>query len=129
MVVYEPDSGTYIISPGEKEISRTMTQLFGDTFPSGWIGRQLPGLFRREGLQEIQVEAVTFFTDNLALADQIFDLANNARRAASMGYVSPDRAEGSMQGLERAHRQGSFFSSVTGFLVCGEKVRDKPHRG
>lgn len=129
VVVYEPDWGTYIISPGEKEISRTMTQLFGDTFPSGWIGRQLPGLFRQVGLQEIQVETVTFFTDNLALADQIFDLANNARRAASMGYVSPDRAEGWMQGLERAHRQGSFFSSVTGFLVWGEKVRDKPHRG
>ncbi len=124
VVVYEPDWGTFIVSPGKMKISRIMTQLFGDTFPCGWIGRQLPGLFRQAGLQEIQIEARTFFTDDLALGNQIFDLANNAHRAVSLGYVSPALAEGWLQELERGHRQGSFFSSVTGFLVCGEK----PHK-
>ncbi|MGA9100078.1 MAG: methyltransferase domain-containing protein [Methanotrichaceae archaeon] len=60
LVVYEPDWGTFIISPGQKEISRIMTQLFGDTFPSGWIGRQLPGFFCEESLEKIQIEAKTF---------------------------------------------------------------------
>lgn len=121
VVVYEPDWGTFIISPGEREISRIITQLFGDTFPCGWIGRQLPGLFRQKGLQEIQIEARTFFTDDLALANQIFDLANNAHRAESLGYVSLNQAKGWLQELEKVHRQGRFFCSITGFLVSGEK--------
>lgn len=66
MVTCEPDWGTFIVSPGENEICRIMTQLFGDTFSCGWIGRQLPGLFRESGLQEIRIEARTFFTDDLA---------------------------------------------------------------
>ncbi len=60
VVVYEPDWGTFTISPGQKEICRTMTQLFGDTFPSGWIGRRLPGFFREECLEKVQIRAETF---------------------------------------------------------------------
>ena len=33
VAVYEPDWGTFIISPGKREVSRTMIHLFGDTFP------------------------------------------------------------------------------------------------
>ncbi len=121
VVVYEPDWGTFIISPGQKEICRTMTQLFGDTFPSGWIGRQLLGFFREEGLEKIQIRAETFYTDDLNLAIQVFDLVNNAYRAESFGYVSMSQAEGWLEELSEAYKQGRFFCSVTGFLVSGEK--------
>jgi ubiquinone/menaquinone biosynthesis C-methylase UbiE len=123
VVVYEPDWGTFIISSGKREVSRTMIQLFGDTFPSGWIGRQLPGLFRKERLRNIQVEPQTFFTCDLPLASQVFDLANNARRAVEMGCVLQSQAVEWLEELERARRQGCFFCSYTGFLVCGEKGR------
>lgn len=121
VVVYEPDWGTFIISPGQKEICRTMAQLFGDTFPSGWIGRQLPVFFREEGLEKIQIEAKTFFTEDLDLAVRVFDLINNAHRAKSLGYVSDSQAEGWLDDLRKADKQGRFFCSVTGFLVSGEK--------
>lgn len=121
VVVYEPDWGTFIISPGQKEICRTMTQLFGDTFQSGWIGRQLPGFFRDEGLEKIQVEAGTFFTEDLDLAIRVFDLVNNAHRAKSLGYVSESQAKGWLEDLREADKQGRFFCSLTGFLVTGEK--------
>jgi SAM-dependent methyltransferase len=121
VVVYEPDWGTFIISPGQKEVCRTMTQLFGDTFPSGWIGRQLPGLFREEGLEKIHIEAKIFYTEDLALAIQVFDLVNNAHRARSLGYVSEGQADGWLEDLDDAYKQGRFFCSYTGFLVSGEK--------
>jgi ubiquinone/menaquinone biosynthesis C-methylase UbiE len=121
VVVYEPDWGTFIISPGQKEISRTMTQLFGDTFPSGWIGRQLSGFFREEGLEKIQIEAGTFFTEDLDLAIRVFDLVNNAHRAKNLGYVSESQAEGWLDDLRKADKQGRLFCSFTGFLVSGEK--------
>jgi ubiquinone/menaquinone biosynthesis C-methylase UbiE len=121
VVVYEPDWGTFIISPGKKEICRTMTQLFGDAFPSGWIGRKLPGFFREEGLEKIQIEAGTFFTEDLDLAIRVFDLVNNAHRAKSLGYVSLSQAEGWLDDLRKADKQGRFFCSLTGFLVSGEK--------
>ncbi len=121
VVVYEPDWGTFIISPGQNEVCRTMTQLFGDTFPSRWTGRQLPGFFREEGLDKIQIEAKTLFADDLNLAIQIFDLVNNAHRAKSLGYVSSSQAEGWLEDLSEAYKQGRFFCSVTGFLVSGEK--------
>jgi len=122
LVVYEPDWGTFIISPGQKEICRIMTQLFGDTFPRGWIGRQLPGYFREEGLEKIQVKAKTFSTDDLNLAIQVFDLINNAQRAQIRGYVSERKAEIWLEDLREANRQGRFFCSYTGFLVSGEKA-------
>jgi len=121
VVVYEPDWGTFIISPGKKEICRTMTQLFGDTFPSGWIGRKLPSFFREEGLEDIQIQPETFFTEDLNLAISIFDLVNNAHRAQNMGYVSPNQAEGWLEALREAHKKGCFFCSYTGFLVSGRK--------
>jgi ubiquinone/menaquinone biosynthesis C-methylase UbiE len=121
LVVYEPDWGTLIISPGQKEICRTMVQLFDDTFPSGWIGRQLPGFFRQEGLQNIQIEAKTFSTDDLTLAIQVFDLVNNAHRAQRMGYGSLSQIESWLEDLDEANKQGCFFCSYTGFLVSGEK--------
>jgi ubiquinone/menaquinone biosynthesis C-methylase UbiE len=121
LVVYEPDWGTFIISPGQKEISRTMTQLFGDTFPSGWIGRQLPALFRKEGLEKMRIKAKTFFTEDLAQAIEVFDLENNAQRAQGMGLVSQRQAEGWLEELRAGNEQGSFFCSYTGFLVSGEK--------
>lgn len=121
IVVYEPDWGTFIISPGQKEISRIMTQLFGDTFPCGWVGRQLPGFFREESLNDIQIEAETFFTNDLNLAIQVFDLVNNAHRAQAMGYVSSSQATDWLDDLSEAYNQGRFFCSYTGFLVSGEK--------
>ncbi|MCJ7443389.1 MAG: methyltransferase domain-containing protein [Methanotrichaceae archaeon] len=122
LVVYEPDWGTFIISPGQKEICRTMTQLFGDTFPSGWIGRQLPGFFQEEGFEKIQIRPETFSTDDLVLAIQVFDLVNNAHRAQKMGYVSESQVESWLEDLSEAHKQGRFFCSYTGFLVSGEKL-------
>jgi SAM-dependent methyltransferase len=121
LVVYEPDWGTFIVSPGQKKICRIMTQLFGDTFPSGWIGRQLPGFFREEGLVKIEIEPQTFMTNDLMLAIKVFDLINNAHRANKMGYVSEDQAEGWLEELGEAYDQGRFFCSYTGFLVSGEK--------
>jgi len=122
VAVYEPDWGTFIISPGQKEVCRTMTQLFGDTFPSGWIGRQLPGIFQEAGLIKVQVQPETFFTGELPLAVQVFDLVNNARRAVEMSYCSETLAEGWLKDLDLAYRQGRFFCSYTGFLVSGEKA-------
>jgi hypothetical protein len=99
-----------------------MTQLFGDTFPSGWIGRQLPGYFREEGLERIQIKAETFSTDDLNLAISVFDLVNTAQRAERMGYVSESQVNIWLEDLRRANRQGRFFCSYTGFLVSGEKA-------
>jgi hypothetical protein len=121
VVVYEPDWGTFIISPGKKEICRTMAQLFGDTFPSGLIGRKLPSFFREEGLEDIQIHPETFFTEDLILAIQIFDLVKNAQRAQNMGYVSESQANGWLEGLREAYKKGCFFCSYTGFLVSGKK--------
>lgn len=121
LVVYEPDWGTFIINGGQRKVSRAMAQLFGDTFPSGWIGRQLPGFFREERLENIQIRPETFTTDDLDLAIKVFDLINNAHRAERMGYVSEIQADSWLEDLRKAHNDGRFFCSYTGFLVSGEK--------
>ena len=121
VVVYEPDWGTFIIQGGDGEVSRTMAQLLGETFPSGWIGRQLPGFFREEGLWGIEVRPETFTTDDLDLASRVFDLVNNAHRAEATGRVSEGEAEDWLEDLRVAKYHGRFFCSYTGFLVSGVK--------
>jgi hypothetical protein len=121
LVAMEPDWGTFTVNSPDREITRHLLNFWCDSFPSGWIGRNLTKYFRQARLGEIQVYPETFVTTDLTLADQIFDLTGTVARAQGEGKISSPAAADWWNELNSLHRAGMFFASFTAMIVKGKK--------
>ena len=119
IVVAEPDWDTLIVDAPDRAATRQVVHRKCDTVRHGWMGRQLPGLFRQAGLAEIAVApSTTFFTD-YATADAFLFLGETARQAHVAGHITAAQATAWVEQLAAADRAGRFFCAITGFLVSG----------
>src|SRR5207302_1676005 len=50
VVVAEVDSGSRVLDAPDRAVTRKILDHYCDSLPNGWIGRQLPRLFRQAGL-------------------------------------------------------------------------------
>jgi ubiquinone/menaquinone biosynthesis C-methylase UbiE len=121
IVVFEPDWETFVISPGNRGITRSILNFWCDRIPCGWAGRSLYGAFRAAGLSEVSVEPMNLMINDLPLARRIFDLETTANLAVGSGIISSSEAEAWAGEHERAAAAGQFFSSLTFYLVTGTK--------
>lgn len=121
IAVFEPDWETFVIAPGDHDVTRRILNFWCDHIPSGWAGRSLYSAFRAAGLSEVSVEPLTLMINDRPLAKRIFDLETTAALAARAGIVGSREAEDWARGQERADACGQFFSSLTFYLVTGTK--------
>jgi ubiquinone/menaquinone biosynthesis C-methylase UbiE len=121
IVAYEPDWGTFAIGSMDRRVTREVTDLWCNSFRSGWIGRYLFRHFRDIGLEDIQVYPSTLVITDLDLAEKVFDLSGSAERAIESSRVSRSEAEGWLKELGEDDLKGRFFCSYTGFLAYGRK--------
>jgi len=121
IVVFEPDWETFVLSPGERGVTRRILNFWCDRIPSGWAGRSLYSAFRAAGLSGISAEPMNLVITDLSLAKKIFDLETTVSLAVKAGVVSPQEAEIWSESQERADAAGQFFSSLTFYLVTGTK--------
>ena len=89
--------------------------------PTGYSGRQLYRLFKKEGLADISTHmcGVTFtdypFTRQLVLMDK------SEREALAQGVIAVQELEQLHNFWEQANADGDFFASVSMILVSGCK--------
>lgn len=122
IVVIEPDWETLVVDVADRVTTRKIANFICDRMVRhGWIGRQLPNLFRACGLAEIGVAAGAVPLTNFTLADRLWGLRRNAQRAQNAGVVSTSEAAAWIESLEQASQSNRFFGAVTGFAVCGRK--------
>jgi ubiquinone/menaquinone biosynthesis C-methylase UbiE len=121
IVAMEPDWETFTVNSDNREITRQLLNFWCDSFPSGWIGRNLTKYFHQAGLTNIQVIPETFVTTDFALADQIFDLLLTTCEAKKAGIISPQEADNWLDELHCLEKKGEFFSSFTALIVSGKK--------
>jgi ubiquinone/menaquinone biosynthesis C-methylase UbiE len=121
IVVFEPDWETFVLSPGERNVTRRILHFWCDRIPSGWVGRSLYGAFRAAGLSEVSAEPLNLVITDLPLAKKIFDLATTTSLAVKAGIVSSREAAAWSDAQVRAFESGQFFSSLTFYLVTGTK--------
>jgi hypothetical protein len=95
----------------------------GRRFPSGWIGRQLVGLFLDAGLADVETFPKTMVSNDLDVADRVFSFFATADGLVNAGTVDPDDADRWRNGLRAADAAGRFFTSYTGFLVAGTRPK------
>ena len=122
ILVMEPDWETLLIDSADHATTRSIVNFICDRMVrNGWIGRQLPRLFKDCGLIEIGVASSSIPLTDFDLADIIWGLRRNAKRAENAGMVSPSAVDQWMRDLEHASTEHRFFGAVTGFAVCGRK--------
>lgn len=121
IVICDPDWETLVIDSANKEVTRKIVNYRCDSFRSGWIGRQLAGLFKSLGLVDVFVSADVFVVTNLSLANKLWRLGETAERTSKKGTISEQEASDWISELEEADRNGLFLGTVTGFAAVGRK--------
>jgi ubiquinone/menaquinone biosynthesis C-methylase UbiE len=118
--VFDFDWDTMIIDSPDKETTRTIVRTFSDTIRQGWIGRQLPRLFRNHGLKDVSVDAVPVFV-HYSFAELL--IGGHCTRLQTDGVVSPARMQQWWEDLRQADERGDFLLGFTAFVVAGAKGR------
>jgi ubiquinone/menaquinone biosynthesis C-methylase UbiE len=119
VVVFEVDFETLVLDVDEKALAREMVRCWCDGFRDGWLGRRFPWMFRQAGLKEVTtVPHVLVLTPALAL---LLVGETTVNRAVAQGILTPAEGQVWLGHLDEVQRQGRFFSTMTGFLVAGQK--------
>lgn len=121
IVICDPDWETLAIDSANKEVTRKIVNYRADVFRSGWIGRQLAGLFKTLGLADVFVSADVFVITDFSLANKLWRLRDTAGQAIKAGAISEQDASDWISQLEEADRNGLFFGCVTGVAAVGKK--------
>lgn len=121
IVVGEFDMETAIVASPHRALTRKLLDYWCDSIPNGWIGRQLPGLFRELGLKSVTVAPLTLCLTSYAHWNEVFQIGATVQRAQQANVVSAQEAERWLQQLREADAQGQFFLALTLFLVAGQK--------
>jgi ubiquinone/menaquinone biosynthesis C-methylase UbiE len=121
LVAFEPDTGALLIDAPEKDTTRKITDFRGDAVRSGWIGRQLPRLFKEVGLVGVEVAVMPSPRTDYAHTNASLRLDYYARRAAEAGVISTAEANRWSAALAERAAAGTFFCLVTMFMVSGRK--------
>jgi SAM-dependent methyltransferase len=121
LVAYDNDWETLTVDSADRVLTRTVLNAWCDRFPSGWIGRRLFPLFVQAGLRDVVASPKTLVLRELDVADRIYCFMATVERLAEAGIVGRDAAARWSQELRAADAAGRFFTSYTGFLVCGTR--------
>ena len=123
LVAFDSDWETLTVDSAERAVTRRILNTWCDRFPSGWIGRMLVSLFLQAGLGDVLASPKTLVLRELDIADRVFSYFSTAERLAQDGVISRDDLARWTDELRTADAEGRFFTSYTGFLVSGRRVR------
>ncbi|MBI3737671.1 MAG: methyltransferase domain-containing protein [Chloroflexi bacterium] len=122
VVVLDTDHGTWSVDTPERDIERRITRFKADHFGhNGYAGRQLYGLFRRAGLQDVTCEIVSGYFTDYELVRFMFMLDEVEPAAVKAGVISEDELTRWRASLESETRSGTFFCSESMVLAAGVK--------
>jgi SAM-dependent methyltransferase len=116
VAVFDFDWDTLVADSPDRQTTRTIVRTFSDSIRHGWIGRQLPRLFRERGLVDASVDAL------LVVVDEPFAelmLGGHCARLVAEGALTAARALAWWERLREADRRGVFLLGVTAFVVVG----------
>lgn len=119
IVVSEPDWETLVVDAQDRILTRHIAHAICDSHRNGWIGRQLPGLFRKHGLANIMVDPVTLVLTDRTVAEHVLHLGGAIDDLEPTLASYPDRIRKWKADIEERATNGRYFVSLTGFIVAG----------
>jgi ubiquinone/menaquinone biosynthesis C-methylase UbiE len=118
VAVFDFDWDTLIIDHPDKATTRTVVLSYSDSIRNGWIGRQLPHLFKEQGLALVSIEPMQVFV-HYALAELF--LGSHLTELQANGTLSPDQARQWWEYLQHADQHETLLIGFTAFVAVGAK--------
>lgn len=123
VVVLDTDWGSFSIDTEETDIERRLARVYVERcLHNGYSGRQLYRLFKRQNLEDLNIEMLPTFVTSYAVARQIVLLDRTEKEALATGVVTEHELKRWHISLERADAEGVFFCSASVVLVGGQKI-------
>jgi ubiquinone/menaquinone biosynthesis C-methylase UbiE len=116
IAVFDFDWDTLIIDHPDKETTRTIVLSYSDSIQNGWIGRQLPRLFKEQHMKVLSIDPVQVFV-HYALAELF--LGSHLAVLQANGTLSAGRAQQWWEYLQQADKHGTLLISFTAFIIVG----------
>ncbi len=117
--VFDFDWETQVCDSPYKQTTRTIALTFCDGMKNGWIGREMPRLFKSHGITDVAVKNETVFVTYEFLT---LLLGGHVARLHDTGVLSRDDANRWWTALAAADRDGTFLYAFTAFMVSGTKA-------
>jgi ubiquinone/menaquinone biosynthesis C-methylase UbiE len=121
---WDAESITTNIFPNrsDRALRRKFLDFVADSFPSGTIGRQLPGLFRELGLIDIAIEPTVLMQTGLQLGPDGRPIARGLLDGAyAASVLSAEEFTRARAEVEDAINSGLYFDASIWFHVSGRK--------
>jgi ubiquinone/menaquinone biosynthesis C-methylase UbiE len=118
IVTADADMDLTCIDMPDRSLARKVIHAACDQMAQGWIGRQMPRLFKQAGLSDILIEGRI-----MPLSYAFFQMAFSGmlQRAQATGAISAEELERFWKALEQAEQAQRFFAGAGGFVVSGRK--------
>jgi ubiquinone/menaquinone biosynthesis C-methylase UbiE len=118
ILVFDIDWDTLIIDHPDKETTRSIVLSYSDSIRNGWVGRQLPRLFKEHNLKVLSIDPVQVFV-HYAMAELF--LRSHFALLETNGTLSACNAQQWWKYLQHADKRGTLLISFTAFIVVGAK--------
>jgi SAM-dependent methyltransferase len=120
VVVADTDWGSRSVDTPEVAAERTMAWLLAERcLANGFSGRRLPGLFRRQGLEEVEIEVFPLQVHSYPLWRLLSRMDMAEEVAVREGYLSPDEVRRLHDSLCGKDADGTFFALTSLVIVAG----------
>ncbi len=119
MAVHDFDWDSQFCDSPYKDTTRKIMISFSDGMKNGWIGRQLPRLFREVGMTDV---SITFMTVTFPYSFLQLLLGGHVAKAVSAGILSEQEANQWWTHLAKASDEGTLFCGLTAFIVSGTRL-------
>ncbi|MBA2681772.1 MAG: methyltransferase domain-containing protein [Ktedonobacteraceae bacterium] len=118
IVAADADFDLIVVDIPDRALARKITHATCDYMKHGWLGRQLPRLFQRAGLENIRVEGSL-----MPLDYAFFQLAFHGmlQSVQATGTISIEELTSFWSALGQAEQEGHFFARMGGFVISGQK--------
>jgi ubiquinone/menaquinone biosynthesis C-methylase UbiE len=121
LVAFEPDTGGLLLDAPDQAVTRKILNFRSDAVRSGWIGRQLPRLFKTAALTNVEALVLPSPRSDYAHTNASLRLDYYAQCAADAEVISHAEAARWSESLAAWAADGFFFCLVTMLVVVGRK--------
>lgn len=124
IVCLESDWDTLAISLGNFRSEKTLINVLRKSVHQSGIGHQLPMLLWQVGLRNIAGSCGILTVADFKAANDIWRIQETLERASKTGLLSSSGANSLLKLVKASSAEGSFFSTVSGYIVWAQKPAD-----
>ena len=121
LAIVEQDWETMVIDATDRVLTRKVVNMFNDALPNGWIGRQLYGLLKQEGLEQVVTTGTLVMLPNFEVVSKLLGFDQLFDHLREQSQATDAEIEAWQADLRQRSQEGRFMVGFTMFTATGHK--------